>query len=523
MNDVEKILNPTREIFSLLGSLCNNPMILRDPDKGIKLSKNDFPQKFHKIIFSAINNFAFSGKEVKEITSVDIDNYLAAYPPLYHEWEVHDGIKYIEDAKELSNEETLNHSYKRLKKMTLLRSLVDSQVDITDIYDYKNGDLKAIKEGQERLDEMSEGDIIEHYNQKILQVKSDWAVDEGLIKDFEASDGLEDLLRKLQESPEMGYPFTNGYYNTLFRGMRPGKFLLRSGGTGTGKTRQAIRDVCHITCDEIYEFGKGWKKLPPSFPALMISTELDKEELQAILLAYITGIPDTEIKNGNYDPGTLQRLTKGIEVLNKAPLYFVYVDDFTIADIEMKIEQYILQKEVKYVAFDYLQITPKLSRSIQESYGSDMREDQILVNFSAAMKKIAEKYDIFIESSTQLNRGSKEYENRDAAALRGGIATADKVDAGMLCFKASQNEKKQLAPIIRAKGNKEPDFSTWIYKNRSGADHLVLWSRMNLGNVREEVLFVTDYDFNLVEIDSTEVEVIEDEINNHEIPDDLIL
>ena len=45
---------------------------------------------------------------------------------------------------------------------------------------------------------------------------------------------------------------------------------------------------------------------------------------------------------------------------------------------------------------------------------------------------------------------------------------------------------------------------------------------MNLGNVREEVLFVTDYDFNLVEIDSTEVEVIEDEINNHEIPDDLI-
>lgn len=520
MSEAEKILNPSRDIFVVFGALMNDPMLLRDPSKNIKLSKKDFPQKFHQIMFAAINNLSYSDKEVKEITAVDIDNYLSSYPPLYKEWDLHSGMEYANDCKENSNKGTMKFSYDRLKKMTLLRSLIENQIDITDIFNYKDGDLKDIKEGQEKIDSMTESEIIEHYSNKVLSVKDEWATDEGLIKDFKADDGIDDLLRKLQETPEMGYPFKNGIYNTLFRGMRPGKFLLRSGGTGTGKTRQAIKDVVNIACDEVYEAGLGWKKLPPSFPALMISTELDKDELQGIILAYLTGIPDTEIKNGNYDKGTLDRLTHGIEVLKRSQLYFVYVDDFTISDIEMKIEQYILKHEVRYVAFDYLQITPKLSRSVQETFGTDMREDQILVNFSASMKKIAEKYDVFIESSTQLNRGSKEYENRDASALRGGIATADKVDAGVLCFKATDQDRKLVSSAARAKGIDvdQISFSHWVYKNRSGIDHVVIWTKMNLGNIREEVLFVTDYDFNLIDVKSTEVEFIEEKPAYEDIP-----
>ena len=138
------------------------------------------------------------------------------------------------------------------------------------------------------------------------------------------------------------------------------------------------------------------------------------------MLAFISGIPDSDIKDGNYDSGTLERLNKAKEVLKRAPLFASYIEDFSISDIKMKIEQYIIHEKVGYVSFDYIQMTPKLSKSMQQSFGQNLREDQVLVHFSAALKNIATRYDIFLQSSTQLNRGSKEVENRDATSLRGG-------------------------------------------------------------------------------------------------------
>ena len=294
--------------------------------------------------------------------------------------------------------------------------------------------------------------------------------------------------------------------------MRKSKFLLRSGATGTGKTRTAIMDMCSVACSEIYVTGKGWQSLGPSYPALFISTELDKEEVQLIMLAFLTGISDSDIKNGNYDKGTEKRLLHGIEVLKNAPFFCSYIEDFSISDIEMKIEQYIIKEGVQYVSFDYMQVVPKLSRSMQQSFGSNLREDQVLVYFSAALKNIASRYNIFLESSTQLNRGSKENENRDASSLRGGLATADKIDHGVLTFKATKKDKEGLKYILQNRLGKEPNFSHWVYKNRAGVDHIIIWTHMDLGTMREEVLFLTDYDYNLLDnISPLVIEFSEDE------------
>ena len=86
-----------------------------------------------------------------------------------------------------------------------------------------------------KLESMTTNEIIEHFTNKLIAVRDEWNVDEGLVLDFKAGDDLDTLLTRIQEEPDMGYPFQNGYYNKLFRGMRKGKFLLRSGSTGTGK------------------------------------------------------------------------------------------------------------------------------------------------------------------------------------------------------------------------------------------------------------------------------------------------
>ena len=493
-----KALNPTRQTYSVLGNICRNPTVLKEPE--IIIGARDFVQDFHKITFGAIFNLAYSKGDVKEITEIDIDNYLANYPTHYKIWDDADGMKYIQDARKTANNDMFENDYHTLKKFSLLRNYVECGIDVADLYNYKTNDLRELTDSMKKLDELEIVDIIEHYTQKMISIRDDWNVDEGKVKDFRAGDDLDGLLERLKENPDMGFPFRNGYYNALFRGMRKTKFLLRSGATGTGKTRQAIQDMCTVSCSHIYEPGRGWQSLGPSFPALLISTELEQEEVQVLMLAFLTGVPDSEIRNGDYDKSTHERLLRGIEILKESQFFVVYVEDFSISDIEMKIEQYIINESVEYVAFDYIQMVPKLSKTMNNAFGTVLREDQILVHFSAALKTLSNKYDIFLESSTQLNRGSKEVENRDASSLRGGLATADKIDYGVLSFKVNKADKDSLKHIIQQQGfDTVPNFSHWVYKNRAGRDHVIIWTKMDLGTMREETLFVTDYDYNLID------------------------
>ena len=412
------ILNPTRAVYSVIGTLCKNPQLLRDPE--IVLTEKDFSQEFHKIVFSAIYNMAYESATVTSINEIDIDNYLSSYSKLYKIWDKHDGITYIRDSMQHANEKTFKPNYEKLKKFALLRHYVENGIDISDLYNYTSLDLKEQDEGMKTIEKMTVNQIIEHYSLKMMKLKDEFTVGQASLS-FKAGDDLDSLLDNLNKEPEFGYPFQNGLYNAIFRGQRLKKFMLRSAGTGTGKTRQALADICNIAIDEIYDIDKDiWVSNGPSYPCLYISTELEKEEVQTVMLAYISGVDEKVIKDGRYSSVILTRLQKAIEILKRAPIYCEYIDDFSIADIEMIIERYIIEQGTKYIAFDYIQMTPKLSRSMATSFGSNLREDQILVQFSAALKILSNKYEIYTLSSTQLNRSAKEEANRDTTALRGG-------------------------------------------------------------------------------------------------------
>lgn len=494
--NIQALIQP-RSIYSVIGNLCKDPQQLREPE--IVLTDKDFPQEFHKIVFGAIYNLAYDNAETTRITEIDIDNYLASYSQHYKIWEKNNGFGYVRDAIEHANPKTFKSNYERLKKFALLRHYVSHGFDISDLYDFESPDLKVQDDGMKTIDKMNVQQIMEHYSLKMMRIRDEFTVGQE-SRDFKAGDDLDTLLEDLNKEPEFGYPFKNGFYNAIFRGMRNQKFMLRSAGTGTGKTRQALADVCNVAVDTIYDIDNGrWIPNGQSVPALFISTELEKREVQTIMLAYISGINEQIIKDGRFAGDAALRLQKAIEILKRSPIYCVYVDDFSIADIEQIIERHIIEFNVRLVAFDYIQMTPKLSRTMQNAFGSGLREDQILVQFSAALKILANKYDVFIESSTQLNRAWKENENRDTSSLRGGSATADKVDHGILTFKATAKDHESLKHILeRGFSAKKPNYSHWIYKNRSGRSNLIIWTGMDLGTMREIPLFVTDTDFNLI-------------------------
>jgi replicative DNA helicase len=500
-------LNPVRSVFTVLGILCNKPQQVRDPE--MPIIEGDFFQAFHKNIFVAINNIAYSDSKVEHITPVDIDNYLAQYPQNYKIWEQHNGLKYMTSAVEKANNRLYKSNYWRLKKFAMLRDYVNTGVDVTDIYDYRLTDLNQQEEQMKHLDKMSIDDMVDHFQLRMLNLRDKWSIGEKR-RSFMAGDNMDGLLERLRESPEMGYPFKNGFYNAIFRGQRFKKFMLRSAGTGVGKTRLSLADMCNIAIDEIWDYEKKkYVSNGPANPVLFISTELEQQELQTGMLAYVSGVDEDVIKDGRYEVETEKRLLKGIEIIKRSPIYAEYIDDFSVSDIETIIEQHIIEHDIRFIAFDYIQMVPKLARSMQEAFAGALREDQVLVQLSAALKLLANKYDVYIVSATQLNRNAKEHDNRDTTSLRGGSATADKVDHGVMVFRVTQKDHDNLKHIFeRGFNNKRPNFCHYVYKNRGGSRvGCIIWTKYHGGVIREEELFVTDLDFNLLDVENLQVTV----------------
>lgn len=494
-----KNFNDDRAVFNLLGSLCNDTELLKD-DK-VLLRTDDFMKKLHKIIFGAINNITYnvSGDKVTSISPVDIDNYLSAYPTQYKVWNDNNGFEYLQEIVEHSNAETFFQSYDRIKKMAILREYQTIGFDVSDIYEWDSDDFLAREKSLQEIDKMKMKDIFEYFTLKNLRLKDSYDIETD-IKQFRAGSGITELLDKAREGSNMGYPTGMGFENSAFGGMKRGKFVIRSAATGGMKTSIAIADMIKVSVPKMYIDGE-WKYNGVSIPSLFISTELEKEDLDFLALSHITGINRKKITEGHFNMKERELLEEAGRILKESPFYLVHMPDFSVSDIEEIIERHVLDHGVGYVAFDYMHSSsPKLMRTTGELFGQKTNIAETLLYLATRLKAIAEKYDIFLESSTQLNKNRKEDDKKDADAIYGSSAIATKVDVGMLLFRVKDKEREKIADLIEDNGfGKEVNFARYIYKNRSGQPDVILWSHMDMSTIRETPILATDYDYNIIE------------------------
>lgn len=491
-------LNPIRAVYNVIGSICQDTELLKDSKTQLK--PEDFMQSLHQTVFKAINNIVYnaSGDNVSNITAVDVDNYLSAYPTQYKIWNDQKGFDYLLNCLEHANKETYWQSYDRIKKMSILRAYVNKGFDISELYDWESDDFLSREKSLQDLDKKDMKDIFEHFTLKNLQIKDSYDIEtEG--KQFKAGTNIKDLLDKFKAGIEYGAPYPNEFENFLFRGQRKGKVVIRSGASGTLKTSISIANMVNNAVSKVYKKGE-WHYNGVSLPSLFISTELDEDELNVIALAYMTGIPRKVIMDGLFNKEQEKVLEEAGYILESSPLYMYHIPNFSVADIEDIIERNILDNDVGYISFDYIQLTSKLARSTSELFGQNQREDQILLHLSSSLKTLAEKYEVYIETGTQLNRNSKEEDNWDATSIRGGSSIIDKVDCAELLFRAKEKHLEKVKSIIEESGfGKEPSYFRVVFKNRAGMADVIIWSHMNPSTVREEVLFCTDLDYNIIE------------------------
>lgn len=496
-------------IMQVVGCVFNNPGLL-DLDDKYKITEADFPDQFHKIAFGTLYNLYQSG--ISKITLNNVEDYLSTRPKAQQIFQKGKGEEWLMKVAENATEMAFNYYYNRLKKMTLLRAYDAYGVNVSDIYDPDNIlDLKKKELQENNLDNMTLEQIADVVEAKIESVRFDYISDSSL-ESAQAGDGVLDLISRLKEHPEVGVPLYGPLVNTVTRGARLKKFYLRSAATGVGKTRSMVADACYIGCNKIFDPNFGWIKTGIGRPTLFITTEQELEEIQTMMLAFISNVDEDHIIYGNYLQDEEERVLEAAKILQESPMYVEVLPDFSLQDVEDKIKKNIREHDVKYIFHDYVHTSLKILEEIsKKSGGIKLREDNILFMLSIRLKDLCNKYGVFIMSATQLNSDYQDSETPDQNLLRGAKSIADKIDYGAILLEVRQHDLEKLENILAANVFDKPVIKMSIYKNRRGRyKGMYLWCKADLSTCRITPMFATGWNYEIIEMNDLKIKVEEE-------------
>ena len=446
----------TASIIQVIGNIYNNPNLL-DSEK-YKFNEEDFPLEFHKILFGSIYNLHTLG--AKEININNIEDYLKNRPQALGTYKSNKGAEYLEKISSTVQLSTFDYYYNKMKKMTLLRMYDAAGMDLSWIYDVDNIlDTKKKQYQEEWLDNSSLEQIADTIDKKITDIKLKYV--DGTDNEFvQAGDNIVELIKQLQKTPDAGYPLFGPFVNTITRGARLKKLYLRSAATGVGKTRAMIADACNIACGQIYDINQGkWIDNGTKEPTLYVTTEQEVEEIQTMMLAFLSDVDENHIIYNKYEEGEFDRVIYAAELIKKSPIHIKRLPDFSLMDVENTIKYSIYEYGVKYVFFDYLHTSMKILSEVTGKTGiKGLREDNVLFMMAIRLKDICNEYGVFIMTSTQLNADYREAQVYDQNLLRGAKSIADKIDLGMIMLQTSAEDKQMLKPILAQKNLPEPRY-----------------------------------------------------------------
>ena len=493
--------------LQIFGCLLKDPSIIGQTDKYI-LTPNDFSTSFEKRLFGCIYNLYERGAH--NLGIVDIDNYLKDTPATYKLWEKEKGIEYLQDAEELSDLDNFPYYYRRLKAINAVKSLKRLGINTSSFYEENrlNPDAEEINK---KFDELTAEDIFRQIKVKITQAENEIGITNA-NKVSKANQNVKELLAKLKVAPDIGGRLQGKYFNTIVRGARKGKFYIRSASSGTGKTRSMVGDACYLAYPIRYSKQlNAWEWAGACEKVLMIVTEQNDEEVQTMILSYLTGINEEVILSGQFSKEQEHIIDQAIEVMD------YYQDNFVICQmptpnieqVKNKIHEMVLLNKVEYIFYDYIQSTPAL---LNEFRDLKVREDVVLGMMSAALKDLAVELDVFIMSATQTN-AQIEGENRgirNESVVRGARSIIDKADMACVMARPTDDELHVLEAIIP----NAPNVVTDIYKMRRGRYTQVrIWSYTDLGTCRREDLVVTNGKLVMVPVENLKQQYKEDDFD----------
>ena len=506
-----------RAILQIIGCLLQDSSLIDDIDR--PLDRTDFAsENFYELLFVAIYNLHMQG--VGNVDEFAIDSYLSNYKEQYKIFQDNNGLDYLVSAREMSDLSNYEYNYHRLRKYSLLRYYEKQGLDTRFIYDSTITEGNKAETEQIKFDNYTEQDIVEMVEATFVITPNMKYCTNTLSTDIQAADGMRTLVTDLMEVPDVGLALNNEGLNTVSRGARLGCLFMRSCPQGGGKTRMAAGDACKIAVPYFYDTEtKSFVYTGNSEPTTIFSTEMPVDEIQTLIIAAVSKVNEEHILYGIYEHDEWDRVQQAIKYIEASPLYIVHIPDFSIEDIKNQIKKYNREFSVRYFFFDYIHTSLRLMAEVNGKSGMGLKEHQLLLVFATELKTIAQQLDVFIFTASQLNGEAQSAQYKDQNLLAGSKALANKLDMGIISMAPTKAELKRIEPVLhKMVGIPMPNMCHWVYKVRRGRiTRIIIWTKADLGTMDEKALFVTDYDFGLIDIDFTKIEQVEEKIKEHSV------
>jgi len=321
-------LSDTQAYRQIIGCLMYKPLLfLEYPD----IRPQDFDFKSAKVCLMAIKKLYEAGATA--LTPMEVDQEIERSGGLAAStYKNENGLDFLKNAYEYAQLGNFEVYYKRLKKNSLLRKLQQEHYDISEYFidDKDVKDPKLEVSLINKLEAATLDEILNSVEKKYNEIRSEFT--NGNSRQGNPAEGVMALIEELRTSPSIGPSMEGKIFSSVCRGAREGCFFLKSASTSAGKSRTSIFDACHLA------YPKRWSHKKNSFieeldsegnvrmprKVLFIVTEMDKEELQTIMLAYLSGVDEDHILTGHYEtPMELARVKTAARIMEEYSGYFI--------------------------------------------------------------------------------------------------------------------------------------------------------------------------------------------------------
>lgn len=494
------VLDDNNLSLQVLGCLVKRPILLAEYDDIIPA---DFPTRWTRIVFSAIQNLYTRGATTITLSEVELE--IQQKEMAFNEYQRNRGPELMKDAVFLANEDNFPQVYDRFKKYALLFELYNKGYDVSYYYKVDFQTPKEESEAIDRIDNSTIEDILNHVEGDYNKIRERFL--NGRHQNGDASKGLVSLIEGLQQSPEFGPALEGDIFSACCRGARPGKMYLRSGRSNIGKSRLMFFDACRLCYPIRYshayenfvvdEVG-GARRKPRK--TLIITTEMGKDEVQTVILAYLSGVNEEHILTGKYEFGEKERINFAIKIMEYYHEYMFLeeIPDPNLNNVSSLIRRYATVEGIDVCVMDYIFI----SASLMAQFSKNVREDSVLLMMATQLKQLAKDYNIFLLTASQVNADGMRNEGfKDETCLRGAKSIADKIDLGSIISLVDDKEYEAMSPLLRAAlarnvvapaASEKPTHVIDIYKNRRGRyKNVRIWCKIDLGTGERKDLFLT--------------------------------
>jgi len=264
-----------------------------------------------------------------------------------------------------------------------------------------------------------------------------------LHRDFiQLKDILAESFERLDEFMKKGNHLrgvSTGYVDidTKLAGMQDSNLIILAARPGIGKTTLALNMALNAAIKD---------KVPVGF----FSLEMSKEELVDLLLVGQADIDAWRLKTGRLSDDDYKRLTEAMGELSDAPIYIDDTPGLSILEMRTKARKLKLEKNIKLVIVDYLQLADPGKR-----FDSRVNEVSFV---SQGLKNLARELKVPVLAISQLSRAVEQRGTKkpQLADLRESGAIEQDADVVMFLYLEEESEdildqSKKLVKLYIAK------------------------------------------------------------------------